>query len=105
MLPTLNMTGDIVGYESLTQRFSKLETGDLVVAVSPRDPSKLICKRIIGVAGDKVCIDPVSVHRQYITVSGNQFLFPYSGEEPRAFSRELTFYFVFFCRCHLDITG
>ncbi|KAG0025749.1 IMP1 inner mitochondrial membrane peptidase-like [Podila clonocystis] len=68
MLPTLNMTGDIVGYESLTQRFSKLETGDLVVAVSPRDPSKLICKRIIGAAGDKVCIDPVSVHRQYITV-------------------------------------
>lgn len=69
MLPTLNMTGDIVGFEHLTQRFSKLDTGDLVVAVSPTDPSKLVCKRIIGVPGDKVVIDPVSPHRQYITVS------------------------------------
>ena len=69
MLPTLNMTGDIVGYEHLTQRFSKLDTGDLVVAVSPTDPSKLVCKRIIGVEGDRVCIDPISMHRRYITVS------------------------------------
>lgn len=68
MLPTLNMTGDIVGFEHLTQRFSKLGTGDLVVAISPTDPSKLVCKRIIGVPGDKVVIDPVSPHRQYITV-------------------------------------
>ncbi|KAF8938589.1 hypothetical protein BGZ47_008516 [Haplosporangium gracile] len=68
MLPTLNMTGDIVGFEHLTQRFSKLDTGDLVVAVSPIDPSKLVCKRVIGVPGDKVVIDPVSPHRQYITV-------------------------------------
>ncbi|KAG0303450.1 hypothetical protein BGZ98_006641 [Dissophora globulifera] len=68
MLPTLNMTGDVVVYEHLTQRFSKLDTGDLVVAISPVDPSKLVCKRIIGVAGDKVCIDPISMHRQYITV-------------------------------------
>lgn len=69
MLPTLNMTGDIVGYEHLTQRFSKLGTGDLVVAVSPSDPSKLVCKRVIGVPGDKVCVNPISIHRQYITVS------------------------------------
>ncbi|KAF8981898.1 hypothetical protein BGZ46_002139 [Entomortierella lignicola] len=68
MLPTLNMTGDIVAFEHLTQRFSKLGTGDLVVAISPSDPSKLVCKRIIGVEGDKVCIDPISAHRQYITV-------------------------------------
>lgn len=102
MLPTLNMTGDVVGYESLTQRFSKLETGDLVVAVSPRDPSKLICKRIIGTAGDKVCIDPVSVHRQYITVSDVLFLELNHVYYRKKYSR-LSFSFT--SRCHLDITG
>ncbi|TDL28362.1 LexA/Signal peptidase [Rickenella mellea] len=32
--------------------------GDLVVAVSPRDPRALVCKRIIGLPGDVVCVDP-----------------------------------------------
>ncbi|KAG0057562.1 IMP1 inner mitochondrial membrane peptidase-like [Gryganskiella cystojenkinii] len=68
MLPTLNMTGDIVIFERLTQRYSKIQTGDLVVATSPEDPTKFVCKRVIGLAGDKVCIDPISPHRQYITV-------------------------------------
>ncbi|KAI1307671.1 IMP1 inner mitochondrial membrane peptidase-like [Mortierella claussenii] len=65
------MTGDVVFYEHWTQRFSKLDTGDVVVAASPLDPSKLVCKRIIGLPGDKVCIDPISVHRQYITLWPN----------------------------------
>ncbi|KAG0223543.1 hypothetical protein BGW42_005821 [Actinomortierella wolfii] len=73
MLPTLNVTGDLVVFERLTPKFSKFEAGDVVVAVSPFDPTKLICKRVIGVAGDKVCIDPIAEHRQYITVPPGHF--------------------------------
>lgn len=35
-----------------------LRVGDLVVALSPADPSRTVCKRIIGLAGDTVLVDP-----------------------------------------------
>lgn len=35
-----------------------LRLGDLVVATSPSDPSRTVCKRILGMPGDTVLIDP-----------------------------------------------
>ncbi|PWZ03377.1 LexA/Signal peptidase [Testicularia cyperi] len=35
-----------------------LKLGDLVVAISPFDPSRTVCKRVIGLPGDTVCLDP-----------------------------------------------
>lgn len=35
-----------------------LKVGDLVVALSPFDPSRAVCKRVIGLPGDTVCLDP-----------------------------------------------
>lgn len=35
-----------------------LEVGDLVVALSPFDPSRTVCKRVIGLPGDTVALDP-----------------------------------------------
>lgn len=35
-----------------------LKVGDLVVALSPFDPSRTVCKRVIGLPGDTVCLDP-----------------------------------------------
>lgn len=35
-----------------------LRLGDLVVAVSPRDHSRMICKRVLGLPGDTVLVDP-----------------------------------------------
>jgi len=37
----------------------RLRRGDLVVATSPRDPTMTICKRILGMPGDVVCVDPM----------------------------------------------
>lgn len=47
-------------------RFSKydqshgtgLRHGDLVVSLSPIDPHKNVCKRVVGLPGDTICIDP-----------------------------------------------
>lgn len=47
-------------------RFSKydqaqgtgLQQGDLVVAISPVDPHRSVCKRVLGLPGDTVCLDP-----------------------------------------------
>lgn len=35
-----------------------IAVGDLVVSVSPNDPSRFVCKRILGLAGDTVLLDP-----------------------------------------------
>ena len=35
-----------------------LRLGDMVVAISPSDPSRTICKRILGMPGDTVLVDP-----------------------------------------------
>lgn len=35
-----------------------LKVGDLVVALSPFNPSRTVCKRVLGLPGDTVCLDP-----------------------------------------------
>ena len=59
MLPTFAATGDVV----LEDRFSVLlgrpfARGDLITFVSPANPSHIVCKRILGLPGDVVCVDP-----------------------------------------------
>ncbi|KAG2177280.1 hypothetical protein INT43_007937 [Umbelopsis isabellina] len=84
MLPTFNMDGDIVAIEHLSKKFKKLTVGDVVVCISPVNPGRAVCKRILGMvtemyikAGDHVCEDPTLVEkeRKYIDVSAYLFAF------------------------------
>ncbi|TPX58759.1 hypothetical protein SpCBS45565_g07921 [Spizellomyces sp. 'palustris'] len=68
MLPTFNIVGDIVVVEHVSRHYRKLDLGDVVVCVSPTDPQKAICKRVLGLPGDYVCVDPTLLERRYITV-------------------------------------
>ncbi|KAI9308911.1 peptidase S24/S26A/S26B/S26C [Cunninghamella echinulata] len=68
MLPTFNMTGDVVLVEHISQRFKALEHGDVVICVSPAVPGRLVLKRIIGLPGDNICVDPTVPERKYIDV-------------------------------------
>mmetsp|Transcript_16842 Transcript_16842/g.19566 ORF Transcript_16842/g.19566 Transcript_16842/m.19566 type:complete len:151 (-) Transcript_16842:355-807(-) len=54
MLPTFNAAGDIVIVEHITPRFGTLKVGDVVLAKSPTNPRKTVCKRIRGLGGDTV---------------------------------------------------
>uniref|UniRef100_A0A0D6R890 Peptidase S26 domain-containing protein n=1 Tax=Araucaria cunninghamii TaxID=56994 RepID=A0A0D6R890_ARACU len=54
MLPTYNLSGDIVLMERLSTRFGNIKRGDLVVFRSPQNPRKIVCKRVTGVEGDCV---------------------------------------------------
>ena len=60
MLPTLAESGELVIEEKISLRLKpgKLERGELVLLMSPLDPQRSICKRVIGLAGDTVCVDP-----------------------------------------------
>lgn len=74
MLPTLSHTGDFVlispiplhfhssaaqrnGESSSTSQWG-IKRGDIVIATSPTDPSKTVCKRVLGMEGDIVEVDP-----------------------------------------------
>ncbi|KAF3442305.1 hypothetical protein FNV43_RR16221 [Rhamnella rubrinervis] len=62
MLPTLNVTGDVVLAEHVSHRLGKVGLGDLVLVRSPGDPKKTVTKRVVGMEGDKVSffVDPMS---------------------------------------------
>ena len=68
MLPTLHAAGDMVLVEHYSARYRPLALGDVVVARSPVNPRQLVCKRVLGVAGDVVCTDPTRDAAPMVTV-------------------------------------
>ena len=56
MMPVFGKAGDVLVFDRLTHRILGLQRGEVVVAVSPYNPDTRVCKRIIGVPGDKVKI-------------------------------------------------
>ncbi|GAA5977336.1 hypothetical protein JCM5350_002433 [Sporobolomyces pararoseus] len=58
MYPTLPHAGTFVLHSSLSLRLDPLDRGNLVTAISPLDPSHQVLKRVIGLPGDTVCVDP-----------------------------------------------
>nr|XP_051681760.1 mitochondrial inner membrane protease subunit 1 isoform X3 [Oryctolagus cuniculus] len=53
MEPTIQ-NSDIVFAENLSRHFYGIHRGDIVIVKSPSDPSSNICKRVIGLEGDKI---------------------------------------------------
>lgn len=54
MEPTIT-NHDVVFSERLSRHFHRIEKGDIVIAKNPFDPNMNVCKRVIGLEGDKVC--------------------------------------------------
>lgn len=63
MLPTLAASGEVVVEDRLSLRLNpaSLARGDLIVVRSPIDPTAIVCKRVIGLPGDVVCVDPTGL--------------------------------------------
>lgn len=70
MLPTMNLTGDVVLAEHISPRLGHLGTGDIVLVRSPENPRKTVTKRILGMEGDKVTflVDPNYDSGNYRTI-------------------------------------
>ncbi|KAI8616912.1 hypothetical protein BC830DRAFT_1116058 [Chytriomyces sp. MP71] len=69
MLPTFNSIGDIVLIEHISWRWYRaLSLGDVVVAVSPLDRTRIVCKRVLGLPGDRVLRDPTLPDSEMIKV-------------------------------------
>jgi mitochondrial inner membrane protease subunit 1 len=54
MQPTLRDWGDAVLVEKLTPTFKAIQTGSIVIATSPTEPEKTICKRVAALEGEPI---------------------------------------------------
>lgn len=60
MLPTLQSQNDYVHALKKYRLGRDIDMGDCVVAIKPSDPDHRVCKRITGMPGDVILIDPSS---------------------------------------------
>ncbi|KAG7099410.1 hypothetical protein E1B28_001263 [Marasmius oreades] len=93
MLPTLANEGEIVIEDRLTYRLwpNSFTRGDLVILKSPIDSNRVICKRIIGLPGDTICVDPtgekapstehVVIPKGHIWISGDNSAYSRDSRE------------------------
>lgn len=63
MLPTMAVDGEAVIENRLSFWLNPagLERGDLVTFESPLTPGRLVCKRLLGLPGDIICVDPTGL--------------------------------------------
>ncbi|XP_028813034.1 mitochondrial inner membrane protease subunit 1 [Denticeps clupeoides] len=54
MEPTIT-NHDVVFSERMSRHLFRIDKGDIVIVKSPSDPKINICKRVIGLEGDKIC--------------------------------------------------
>lgn len=60
MLPTLQAQNDYVHAFKKHRLGRDLNIGDCIVAIKPSDPEHRVCKRITGMPGDMILVDPSS---------------------------------------------
>lgn len=61
MLPTLAAYGDFVHCLKKYRLGRGIEIGDCVVALKPTDPDQRVCKRVTGMPGDLILVDPSNI--------------------------------------------
>uniref|UniRef100_A0A1L8DUA1 Mitochondrial inner membrane protease subunit n=1 Tax=Nyssomyia neivai TaxID=330878 RepID=A0A1L8DUA1_9DIPT len=76
MEPTI-YSGDILLTEKLSSRRNRIDRGDVITAIAPTHPSKIICKRVFAVSGDRIVAgvpgnsgDSISINVSAITANG-----------------------------------
>ena len=66
MFPTFDIIGDFVLLKKWQK--DKVQVGDVVSCVSPIEPGKLVLKRVIGMEGDVVKIDPLDPNSKLLKI-------------------------------------
>ena len=90
MLPTISAEGELVLDNKFVCRVfpERLSRGDIVTFVSPLDPQRVVCKRILGLPGDTICVDPTgekAPSAEHVIVPAGHF---WVGGDNAAWSRD-----------------
>lgn len=68
MLPTFSADLNLMIEKSISL-IPKLQRGDIITFLKPIDPKISVCKRVIGLPGDVICVDPAGLyHSSHVTV-------------------------------------
>ncbi|XKL66624.1 hypothetical protein PGB90_010044 [Kerria lacca] len=71
MEPTLS-SNDVIVTEHLSPMFKKFNYGDIVVSKSLNNPKEFVCKRIIGLPGDRIYFNKIQiVPNGYVWLEGD----------------------------------
>lgn len=70
MLPTLNVSNDYAIVDKRYKYGRNVKMGDVIVARKPNAPENWVCKRITGMPGDIILIDPSKNTLRGLTVQG-----------------------------------
>lgn len=76
MEPTLHST-DVIFTETVSSRLHRYNYGDIIVFKSAQNHEELVCKRIVGLPGDKINFRDkhrVSIYTLLFFFSNNSFL-------------------------------
>lgn len=65
MLPTFNTWGDLLLQEYYSVYAERVRVGDVVMSRSPRNPKHIVCKRVLGMAGDTVHVSRTALRKPY----------------------------------------
>ncbi|KAJ2548249.1 hypothetical protein EV175_004899, partial [Coemansia sp. RSA 1933] len=68
MAPSVNIAGDLLLVERLPGWRDRVKVGELVVFVTPTRPERRASKRVLGMPGDVVCVDPTVDSMSYVVV-------------------------------------
>lgn len=82
MMPTFNPSGDVALVERMVSctmvRQRPIRKGDVVIAKSVQNPRQSVCKRVLGLEGDVVCMDGdghcVRVPKGHVWLQGDNVL-------------------------------
>lgn len=90
MLPTMSAEGELVFCNKLVCRLfpEQLSRGDIVTFTSPLNPQRVVCKRILGLPGDTICVDPTGEEApstEHVVVPAGHF---WAGGDNAAWSRD-----------------
>lgn len=90
MLPTMSAEGELVLVNKFVCRLfpERLARGDIVTFVSPLDPQRVVCKRILGLPGDTICLDPtgeMAPSTEHVIIPAGHF---WAGGDNAAWSRD-----------------
>lgn len=71
MEPTL-YTNDVLMTDCITPRLNKIDNGDIIIARLPSKAETLICKRIVGMSGDRLLYSNPSEYHKHRTINLSQ---------------------------------
>lgn len=94
MEPTL-YTDNILVTDRMAARWGNIGRGDIVIAICPTSPETSICKRVVGIPGDKILmkprfnLNPFSNSKSTVDVVSDLFQF-LDGDTPNVSNQDLS---------------